>query len=534
MTPCLYNQDNNYISGLRIFLITVMLSVSCIMTAQWKVPDNDLRTLNEAIKHAPDYRAAKTRQLDSLKHQARLTKSAVRRFNLYMDIGNGYRTFNADSALQYFVMAENQAVQSGDVSLRHSADIGVVNGLTAAGFFIEATQRLDTLRKTAMPLEQRLAMWLSGRRLYSAMIGYVGEQGATFQQYRAQYLAFDDSLLVHLPHNSLTYRFIYAERLVSNGMNEEAAEWLQQILNTTPIQNNIYGKAAYQLAMVCRNRGDEQQYASYLTKAATSDVMGCVTEGWAMPKLAEWLYQNGKLDQAFIYINYALSEAKSGNARMRSVVISQMVPAIDDAYRKSLTSSRDKLVIYLCIATFLFVLAAILTVILLRQNKRSHETQKKITEYSRLQELYLGNFVSLCSTYSSKLQSWQKLVMRKLASGQTEDLLKTLKAGKLSGENEDFHSSIDKAFLELYPRFVEEINELLRTEEKMELKKKGTLPPELRILALLRLGVVESSRIAAILQYSANTVYAYRNKMRNKAIDRDHFEQQVRQIGYKP
>ena len=266
MTPCLYNQDNNYISGLRIFLITVMLSVSCIMTAQWKVPDNDLRTLNEAIKHAPDYRAAKTRQLDSLKHQARLTKSAVRRFNLYMDIGNGYRTFNADSALQYFVMAENQAVQSGDVSLRHSADIGVVNGLTAAGFFIEATQRLDTLRKTAMPLEQRLAMWLSGRRLYSAMIGYVGEQGATFQQYRAQYLAFDDSLLVHLPHNSLTYRFIYAERLVSNGMNEEAAEWLQQILNTTPIQNNIYGKAAYQLAMVCRNRGDEQQYASCLTK----------------------------------------------------------------------------------------------------------------------------------------------------------------------------------------------------------------------------------------------------------------------------
>lgn len=147
MTPCLYNQDNNYISGLRIFLITVMLSVSCIMTAQWKVPDNDLRTLNEAIKNAPDYRAAKTRQLDSLKHQARLTKSAVRRFNLYMDIGNGYRTFNADSALQYFVMAENQAVQSGDVSLRHSADIGVVNGLTAAGFFIEATQRLDSCGK---------------------------------------------------------------------------------------------------------------------------------------------------------------------------------------------------------------------------------------------------------------------------------------------------------------------------------------------------------------------------------------------------
>ena len=284
--------------------------------------------------------------------------------------------------------------------------------------------------------------------------------------------------------------------------------------------------------MLYRHQGDERLYAAYLAKAATSDITGCVTEGWALPKLAEWLYQNDRLDQAFTYINFSLSEAKSGNARTRSAVISGMMPTIDDAYRKSLTQSRDRLVVFLCLATFLFLLAAALTAVLLRQIRRAHEAQRKLKENSRLQEFYIGNFVGLCSSYSSKLQSWQKMVTRKLALGQTDDLLKTLKAGKISGENEDFHSAIDTAFLQLYPHFIEEINTLLRTDEQVHLNKKGGLPPELRILALIRLGVEESSRIASILQYSPNTVYAYRNKMRNKALSRDDFERQVRHIGY--
>ena len=126
------------------------------------------------------------------------------------------------------------------------------------------------------------------------------------------------------------------------------------------------------------------------------------------------------------------------------------------------------------------------------------------------------------------------MVTRKISSGQTDDLLKTLKQGKISGENDDFHDAIDKAFLELYPDFVEEVNALLRDDEQIHLNKKGTLSPELRIYALIRLGVEESSRIATILQYSTNTVYTYRNKMRNKAINRATFEQQVRDLDYEP
>lgn len=497
-------------------------------SAAGRMPTQELNRLNEVMRDAARYRASKEQHLDSLKRQALRATDARVRFARYLSVGEAYRTFMADSALKYCVLAEQQARRSGDPGLVHRADIAMIGSMSVAGFFAEASVRLDSLKFLPLPLDQKVQLWLSARQLYSSMITYVGEETPFVRPYQDRYLAIDDSLLRHLPRDGADYRFIYAERLVSSGRYSEARPLLERLLASTQVSDNIHGKAAYQLAMLYRHQGDERLYAAYLAKAATSDITGCVTEGWALPKLAEWLYQNDRLDQAFTYINFSLSEAKSGNARTRSAVISGMMPTIDDAYRKSLTQSRDRLVVFLCLATFLFLLAAALTAVLLRQIRRAHEAQRKLKENSRLQEFYIGNFVGLCSSYSSKLQSWQKMVTRKLALGQTDDLLKTLKEGKISGENEDFHSAIDTAFLQLYPHFIEEINTLLRTDEQVHLNKNGGLPPELRILALIRLGVEESSRIASILQYSPNTVYAYRNKMRNKALSRDDFERQVK------
>lgn len=497
-----------------------------------ELPEPELRALNYAMRDAKKYRAARIRSIDSLVNLTRKASTPAEFFDRYMAVGNAYLTFNADSSLYYYYLADAQARETGDVSRMHSADIAMISGMSVAGFFNEATIRLDSLEKLPLPMDQRLRLWMSGRQLFSSMIPFVGNHTPMSKQYRDRSLAIDDSLLRYMPHTDPDYRFIYAERMVTSGQYEEARKLLSDILNSTPVNANIYGKAAYQLALVYRHQGDEKQYAAYLAKAATSDVIGCVTEGWALPRLADWLYQNGELDQAFDYINYSLREAMSGNARMRPSVISAMVPAIDEAYRKSLTSSRDQLIIYLCIACFLFLIATVLAIVLWRQFRRSHEAQRKIIENSRLQEVYLGNFVALCSTYSARLQSWQKMVMRKLSSGQTDDLLKTLKAGKLSDENDDFHLAIDKALMELYPDFVEEVNALLRPDQQIHLNKSGAMTPELRICALMRLGVSESTRIATILQYSTNTIYTYRNKMRNKALNRDEFEDQIRQIGY--
>jgi hypothetical protein len=498
------------------------------------LPTKELKELRKAISHSPQLHKVKEYKLDSLKECAdRIpTYELENRCRAYLKIGEEYHAYNADSALSYFHKAQNLAQNISNKELLLRSKISTIDGLSVSGIFTDACNLLEQLEKEEMSKELRVRLWLSARQLYAYMYSYLGQQSNYSAPYRNKYMEYDDSLLNNLPHDNIDYRFLHAERLVEMEHYKEAKEDLQKLLNEMPLASNIYGKAAYQMADVYKKQGDEHHFAIYLTKAAISDVTGCVSEGWALPMLAGWLYENGDLDDAYTYINHSLTDAMTSNARMRTTTIAGMVPNIHNAYQKELSTSNSELRIYIGLVTFLLIVSAFLLATVMKQMRRSHEAQKKLADTSRLQESYLGNFVALCSSYSAKLDSWQKTVTRKISAGQSEELLKMIKSGKITEETEDFHTIIDKAFLELYPDFVEKVNELLREEEQIKLKKPGVLPAELRIYSLIRLGVDESTRIASILQYSANTVYTYRNKMRNKAINRNTFEEDIMKIGY--
>jgi tetratricopeptide (TPR) repeat protein len=335
-----------------------------------------------------------------------------------------------------------------------------------------------------------------------------------------------------LPPTEHLCQFISAERLVNDGKYKDAKKAIDYLLHELPDHTRLHGMAAYQMAEVYRNQGDETQYASYLAKAAVSDIKACVSEGLALPKLAEWLYEQGELKDAFSYINFALEDASSGNARMRTAVISKLVPFIDEAYKKEIDSSHNQLLVYFFLTAFLLILAGILLFMFMKQTKKSRVAHQKLKATSKIQESYIGNFLGLCSTYASKLDSFSKLVVRKISSGQNEELLKIIKSGKFAeSQNEDFHKIFDNAFLDIYPDFIFRINQLLRDDEQILVKKGQGLTPELRIYALVRLGVEESTRISQILHYSVSTIYTYRNKMRNKAINRENFDKDVVEIG---
>ena len=144
----------------------------------------------------------------------------------------------------------------------------------------------------------------------------------------------------------------------------------------------------------------------------------------------------------------------------------------------------------------------------------------------------MGQFLELSSIYMKRLESFSKMVNRKLQSGQVEDLMKTIKSSKFTDEqHRGFYKEFDHAFLKIYTTFVEDFNNLLRPEERIELEDPNSLTTELRIYALLRLGMEDSSKIAEFLKYSINTIYTYRNKMKNKALNRETFEQDVMKIG---
>lgn len=491
------------------------------------LPVEELSSLNQAINRSRGFEINMESRIDSLKRRLGRYAGSAEGVDLCLRISELYNVMNTDSALHYSYLARSLSRGSDDERLIVRSDIAILNSLSTSGIFSIAVNKLDTLRKTRMELPEKIEMWKAGRQLYGYMMGYLTDDSQFFDYYKKIYLAYDDSLLRNLPKNENLYRFLQGERFVSEGRYNDADRVLHSLLKSLPINDNLYGKAAYQLATVYRNKGDESRYAAYLAMAARSDIETCVKEGLALPALAMWLYGQGRLDDAFRYINFALEDAMSGNARMRTATIASMVPVIDEAYKNHISDSRDRMFIYFSLSTLLLIVSGVLLFILLRQNRRSRDTQKKLAEISTRQNSYIGNFVALCSTYADKLDSLNKLVSVKISTGRSDELLKMIKTGKFGEAGNDLYSMFDNAFLDLYPDFIFEINKLLREDERIFLKKGESLTPELRIYALVRLGVCESTRIASILHYSVSTIYAYRNKMRNKAVARSSFDDDV-------
>lgn len=496
-----------------------------------RLPAEELKLLDKAISHAGEYAERYNEEVDSLKSLTETAGSATQRVKALVRIADKYRQNMADSSLLYANLALQEALPTADADNVDLARLAVCNALVASGFFTQAIERYDSLRPESMNHELKIRYFLVGRRLYSNMRNYVDERGYMSSFYESRYVECDDSLISLLPEQSDFRQFIIGEKLVASGKFSSARHLLENLLDKLDPRDNIYGMTAYQLAIVYKGEGDLYSYAAYLAKAARADIMQNVREGYALPALASWLYDKQEFALAFRYINFALGDAFRSNARASMVSMARLVPKIDEAYRVHISRSRSEWLAYGIFISILLVALGIVTFFLLKQIKKSKAAQQALASTSRLKDSYIGNFIGLCSTYSEKYHSLTRLVDRKLSSGQGQELLKAIHSGKFGEDgNENFYKEIDSVVLSLYPDFVDKINSLLRPEERIEIKG-GMLTPELRIYAFVRLGVSESVKIATILNYSSNTVYAYRNRMRNRAIDRDKFDENVLKIG---
>ena len=170
--------------------------------------------------------------------------------------------------------------------------------------------------------------------------------------------------------------------------------------------------------------------------------------------------------------------------------------------------------------------------VLRRENRRSEQIKQHLVSANRVKEIYIAQFLNLCSIYMDKLNQLCKIANRKISAGQVEDLYRMTKSGKfIEEQSAEFYDVFDNAFLHIYPTFVSDVNALLRPDSRIEPPGDNRLTTDLRILAFMRLGIEDSNRIAQILNYSVYTIYTYRNKIKNRAVNRDTFERDVMNIG---
>lgn len=495
--------------------------------------ENELDRLDRTLQSAGKFDNRKKHRLDSLHNllDATPAQDVDRLWKLNMALGEQYLAFCSDSSAYFFNRAHKLAESHGLADEEIDSRISLAYAQSAAGLFTLAHNTLTALDTIPLDPVRQVEYAKVARQLYSYMEEYAkGHENEA--DYKGKGLEYEQYLITHLPEMDPYGRFLHAQQLHRSGNTAQARKLALELLKTLPEDANLYGMTAYLMAQIARSEGEDTEYGKYLAIASISDVKASVKETMALPALAKWLYNKGEVDRAYRYINTSLQDAMTSNARMRTVEIASLLPLVDESYRKKMSSSRDELMLYLALVVLLFAVAGGLLAAVFRNMRRMSSINRKLAQQTKVQESYIGHFLGLCSSYSEKLDSMRRMVNRKIAAGQTDELLKMLKSGKYTDpENDDFFAVFDETFLDLYPTFLDELNALLKPECRLSHKRGTPLSTEIRIYAFVRLGVEESVKIAQILHCSVSTIYTYRNRMRGRAQNRETFERDVLAIG---
>ena len=305
----------------------------------------------------------------------------------------------------------------------------------------------------------------------------------------------------------------------------------------------------------------ENKEKEFLIISAIADMTTAVREYISLRKLAILLYQEGDIERAYSYVKICMEDAAACNARLRKLEILEIFPIINDAYQQKAEKQQEQMkwtLASISILSFFLLLAifyvykqmkrlAIARKEVIDTNKRLKELNEElhlsmhklkeanhsIAENSYLKEEYIGRYMDQCSVYLEKMDNYRRSLGKIAATGNVEELYKNIKSSKfIEVELKEFYTNFDNTFLQMFPTFVEDFNALLTNDERISLKTGERMNTELRIFALIRLGISDSVKIAQFLRYSVTTIYNYRTKVRNKAAgDRNLLEQEVMKIG---
>ncbi|WP_243347775.1 DUF6377 domain-containing protein [Parabacteroides sp. FAFU027] len=539
--------------------LTLLLVIIPLLTFARNEIDSLLYALDKTIDNYQIYGQRKEDKLSRLKELLKIAPSDEQRYSICGQLYNEYSPYTSDSALIYarkkLQIAEklNNKRNITDARLNLAAIMGTV------GMYKEAIDILGMVDIKSSP-DLKAYYYHIYRTIYGSMSDYAvsNQEKVRYDMLTARYR---DSLLVSNPPRSSTHIMVNSDRLIVNRNYDAALKLLLEYFPTIPVENHDRAIIAYSISQAYHGKKEREQEKKWLTISAISDLQSANKEYISLRSLAYLLYEDGDIDRAYKYMKRSLDDALFCKARLRTYEISQMMPIIDNAYARENQARQRQLVIFLISISVLslFLIIAIVSLYRHMQNlakarkeisaandrlsalnqelKETNEQLKNtnitLSEASLIKEEYIGRYMDQCSVYIDKLDEYRRQLNKTATAGRMEDLMKAIKSKQfIEDELAEFYSNFDSTFLHLFPNFIEEFNSLLAEGEKITPKPGEHLTTELRIFALIRLGITDSVKISHFLRYSLSTIYNYRTKIRNKAAGpRDEFENQVMKIG---
>lgn len=543
-------------------LLCFLLFFSCHSALAGESLDSLLNVLDKTIKEADTYVQIKENKLHELKKEARKTPPfSVERYNLNNDIYLEYKAYSSDSALHYLNENMLLARQLNDKERELKIQLELSYLLSSIGMYMEAADILNSIDRQTLP-SSLLGHYYT---CYEHVYFEAGAAQPRYKMFASRYVklshAYRDSMQITLDPSSATYLWLRETQLREAGKYDEALEFSDRRLAESSFGTPQYALVAYQRFRLFESMGKKDEHLYYLVLSAISDVRSAIKEQSSLMVLAQELNSKGDLKRAYDYINFSWEISQFYKTRLRSWMNITPLSMINGNYQDIIKQQNRELLIYITCVALLALLLVIALIYIYRQmkalsiakkglqevnerlfslneeleevNRHLRSTNLELSESNLIKEAYIARFFKLCSVYVDRLQAYRKLVNKKLQRGQVAELLKMthLSNDIVTVEVQELYANFDSAFLHLFPNFVESLNALLLPEEQIVLKPDELLNTELRIFALIRLGIKDSSQIAELLHYSVNTIYNYRSRVKTKArVSRDDFEDLVAKI----
>ncbi len=498
-----------------------------------------LKRLDEAISQKAVYHARKEVELQELKQRLASASSPQEKYEWCDRIVAAYLHYQTDSALHYTNCKRKLLPFLNDPDLHHDVLINRVEVMALMGMYNEASELLKQIDTHELD-ENSLTYYFRAVRAYYGWLDDYTTAPEAKVRYAEKTTLYRDSILLLTPH-TIERDIVKAEQLIMTGKADSSLIMLKQLEKQDMTKREqIYLYYTYSEAY--HDLRDTEKEIYYLALTAIADMESAIREYASLQTLAQLMYQTGDLERAYHYLNCSMEDAVACNARLRFIEVAEYYPIIDKAYKQKEADQKlgsrillisVSLLSLILLAAIFYLYRSMRKLSLMRQdlstaNQQMQLVNEELAQTGKIKEVYIARYLDRCVAYLDKLETYRRSLAKLAMASRIDDLFKAIKSEQfIRDERKAFYNEFDKSFLELFPHFIDSFNRLLTDEGKIH-PKGELLTTELRIFALIRLGVTDSNRIAHFLGYSLATIYNYRSKMRNRAVgSKDTFEEEV-------
>jgi len=504
-----------------ILLILFLFTFFCRIEAE----NEKLDSINYYIAHQSYYDELKENRIKGIKKSIALNKNAnLILYPLYTDLFNEYRSYIYDSAYVYVEKLIDVSKRLDDKDKITSSKVKQGFCFLSSGLFNEAFDILSSFNVRDCSTDTKIDYYTCKSRLYYDMADY-NKMPEFRKRYNDRGNVIIDSAIMLLPQNNSRYWSAVGLKNMKTEKYSEAIDAFQKMINSQNYSEHDFAIATSSIAYILGLQGNKDEAKKYLIQAAIADIKSSTKETVALRNLAQLLYKERDITTAVVYIRQALKDASFYNARHRQLEIGNILPIIEGERVNIIEKQRDRVELFV-VFIMILVIALVFALYFIRKSLKHLQiakqeiqaTNQDLMDANLIKNEYIGYFFNQNSEFIEKLGFLQRWVNKKVIAKQYDELKKFPQNMDIQKEREALFERFDKIFLKIFPNFVEEFNKLLKPEEQIHLKNDELLNTDLRIYALIRLGINDVEKIAHFLDYSVNTIYTYKTKIKSKAL----------------